>query len=59
MVTVRGLNEEDVNRALIDDYRAQGGRTRLAFEDPNAVMPDPKPRKKQATPSRQARHLAG
>jgi radical SAM superfamily enzyme YgiQ (UPF0313 family) len=59
MVIVRGLNEEDVNRALIDDYRAQGGRTRLAFEDPNAVMPDPKPRKKRATPSRQARHLAG
>ena len=58
-VTLGGIKAEIANRALIDDYRGQGGRSRLAFEDADAVRPVPIPRKKSATPSRQARHLAG
>lgn len=54
-----GAPEAVANQALIDDYRGQGGRSRLAFEDPDAPLPVPVPRKKRATPARQARHLAG
>ncbi len=54
-----GMVEATANQALIEDYRGQGGRSRLAFEDPNAELPVPVPRKKRATPPRQARHLAG
>ncbi len=50
---------EIANRALIDDYRGQGGRSRLAFEDQDAELPVPVPRSRRATPARQARHLAG
>jgi radical SAM superfamily enzyme YgiQ (UPF0313 family) len=46
------------DRALIDDYRGQGGRSRLAFESPDAELPAPLPKRKGATPARQARHLA-
>ena len=59
LTTEAGLAEDIANRALIDDYRGQGGRSRLAFEDPDAELPVPVPRKKRATPPRQARHLAG
>lgn len=45
--------------ALIDDYRGAGGRSRLAFEATNAVMPPPRTRSSGSTPTRQARHLPG
>lgn len=54
-----GLDEGVANQALIDDYRGQGGRSRLSFEDPDAALPLPMPKKKGHTPSRQARHLQG
>ncbi|MFZ5637242.1 MAG: DUF4080 domain-containing protein [Pseudomonadota bacterium] len=53
------IAEAFANRALIDDYRGQGGRSRLAFEAADAALPLPAARKKRATPARQARHLAG
>ncbi len=53
------VEESVANRALIDDFRSQGHRSRLAFEDADAPRPVPVPRRKSATPSRQARHLAG
>ncbi|MFD0727208.1 B12-binding domain-containing radical SAM protein [Lysobacter brunescens] len=59
LTTEAGVVEDIANRALIDDYRGQGGRSRLAFEDPDAELPVPVPRKKRATPPRQTRHLAG
>jgi radical SAM superfamily enzyme YgiQ (UPF0313 family) len=49
---------EAFEQALVDDYRAAGGRSRLAFEASDAAMPPPRPRKIGSTPSRQARHLA-
>ena len=54
-----GVDAAIANRALIDDYHGHGGRSRLAFEDADAVRPVPVPRSKSATPPRQARHLAG
>jgi radical SAM superfamily enzyme YgiQ (UPF0313 family) len=55
-----GVDADVANRALIEDYRGQGGRSKLAFENPDeASRPAPVPRKKSATPPRQARHLAG
>lgn len=54
-----GIGAEVANRALIDDYRGQGGRSRLAFDDQEAARPVPVPRRKSTTPPRQARHLAG
>lgn len=54
-----GVEAERANRALIDDYRSHGGRSRLAFEDQDAALPVPVPRRKSATPPRQARHRAG
>jgi radical SAM superfamily enzyme YgiQ (UPF0313 family) len=59
MTTDAGLPADLVDRALIDDYRGQGGRSRLAFEAPDAELPAPMPKRRQATPARQARHLAG
>jgi radical SAM superfamily enzyme YgiQ (UPF0313 family) len=43
--------------ALVDDYRAAGGRSRLAFEASDTAVPPPRTRKAGSTPSRQARHL--
>ena len=54
-----GVPEDLANRALIDDYRGQGGRSRLAFEATDAPLPRPMAKHKRATPSRQARHLSG
>jgi len=54
-----GVSIEAASRALIDDYRGQGGRSRLAFEAEDAELPVPMPKKKRATPARQARHLSG
>jgi Protein of unknown function (DUF4080) len=54
-----GIEAQIANLALIDDYRGQGGRSRLKFEQSDAELPVPVPRKKRATPPRQARHLAG
>ncbi len=59
LVADGGVEAEIANRALIDDFRSQGGRSRLAFEDQEPVRPVPVPRKKSATPPRQTRHLAG
>jgi len=56
----RGLDASVVNAALLADYRAAGGRTRLNFEPADSLLPAPRPRKAVgATPSRQARHLGG
>ncbi len=44
-------------QALIDDYRGAGGRSRLAFEASDVVLPPPRARNTGSTPTRQARHL--
>jgi radical SAM superfamily enzyme YgiQ (UPF0313 family) len=60
LVAVRGLREDAVNEALLADYRAAGGRTRLNFEPADSVLPVPRPRKTAGSiPARQARHLGG
>ena len=60
LVEVRGLEKSAVDAALLADYRAAGGRTRLDFEAADSLLPAPRPRKALgATPSRQARHLGG
>lgn len=59
LVADGGVEVAIANRALIDDFRSQGHRSRLAFEEEDAPRPVPVPRRKSATPSRQARHLAG
>ena len=59
LVADGGVEPDIANRALIDDFRSQGHRSRLAFEEQNAARPVPVPRKKSATPPRQARHMAG
>jgi radical SAM superfamily enzyme YgiQ (UPF0313 family) len=59
MAECDGIDTDVASRALIDDYRGHGGRSRLTFEDSDAVLPVPVPRKKRATPPRQSRHLAG
>lgn len=43
---------------LSSDYRAAGGRSRLAFEAADTPIPAPRPRKRSAIPDRQGRHLA-
>jgi radical SAM superfamily enzyme YgiQ (UPF0313 family) len=58
LVDVRVLDRGEVEAAVLADYRDAGGRTRLAFEAPDSVLPAPRPRKAAgATPARQARHL--
>ena len=58
LVEVRALDRTTVEAALLADYRDAGGRTRLAFEAPDSLLPAPRPRKAAgATPARQARHL--
>ncbi|HWT16647.1 MAG TPA: DUF4080 domain-containing protein [Patescibacteria group bacterium] len=58
LVDVRVLDRGEVDAAVLADYRDAGGRTRLAFEAPDSVLPSPRPRKVAgATPARQARHL--
>ena len=53
----RELDAAVVDAALLADYRAAGGRTRLNFEPADSLLPAPRPRKAVgATPSRQARH---
>jgi radical SAM superfamily enzyme YgiQ (UPF0313 family) len=59
LVNEGGVEAEDAARVSIDDYRAQGGRSRLAFEETTGERPAPVASKKKATPPRQARHLAG
>lgn len=55
---VRGLDASVVGAALLADYRAVGGRSRLKFEAADSVLPKPRaPRKDDAAPSRQSRHL--
>lgn len=45
-------------QAILSDYRAAGGRSRLAFEAADSVIPPPRPKAgKAATPARQGRHL--
>lgn len=44
-------------QALVEDYRAAGGRSRLAFEPGDVAVPPPRSRASGATPRRQARHL--
>ncbi len=59
LTQTRGLDETTVNEALIADYRATGGRSRLAFEPADAPLPLPRAANAGATPKRQARHLRG
>lgn len=51
------LSEVEISAALIADYRATGGRSRLRFETGKVVREPPKPRREKSTPSRQTRHL--
>jgi radical SAM superfamily enzyme YgiQ (UPF0313 family) len=53
----RGMPEAEISAALVADYRATGGRTRLRFETGEVARPLPRPQKGSATPARQARHL--
>jgi hypothetical protein len=58
LINERQLNPVQVADAMITDYRATGGRSRLKFEDEKTVLPLPRPSKnKKHTPDRQARHL--
>lgn len=58
LTEVRGLPQSTASEALIADYRATGGRSRLRFESADAELPLPKPARTQRhTPRRQARHL--
>ena len=48
----------DIERDLIEDYHASGGRSRLRFETEERSLPRPQTRgAKAALPKRQARHL--
>lgn len=51
------LSEVDINAALIADYHATGGRSRLRFETGKVVRGPPRQRREKSTPSRQSRHL--
>ncbi|SFN57657.1 B12-binding domain-containing radical SAM protein [Dokdonella immobilis] len=53
----RGLPETTVASALVADYRATGGRSRLRFEDDERRRVPPRKPERTATPARQARHL--
>jgi radical SAM superfamily enzyme YgiQ (UPF0313 family) len=60
LIGVRGIAEADAGAALLADYRAAGGRSRLGFEPPDSELPPPRPRQGAgALPARQARHLRG
>jgi hypothetical protein len=53
-------NEAAIDSALIEDYRAAGGRSRFEFEAVDSLAPAPRvagAKRRGATPSRQARHL--
>ena len=52
-------SEAEVSEALLADYRATGGRSRLRFETGAVERVPAKERKSKATPERQARHLQG
>ncbi len=54
----RSLAPDSVGDALVSDYRATGGRSRLRFETGSVARPPPRAAKSGATPQRQARHLA-
>ena len=54
----RHLPEVEASAALLADYRATGGRSRLRFETGEVVRPTPRMPGAGATPQRQARHLA-
>jgi radical SAM superfamily enzyme YgiQ (UPF0313 family) len=54
------LARSAIDTALVEDYRASGGRSRFEFEPEDAPAPAPRvegAKKRGATPSRQARHL--
>ncbi len=53
----RGLAEDEVGAALLADYRATGGRSRLRFETGTPDRPPPRAPKNASTPERQLRHL--
>jgi len=54
----RAADSSAFERALIEDYRGAGGRTRLSFEAGSTILPAPRARHSGSTPARQARHLA-
>ncbi|MBX3697174.1 MAG: DUF4080 domain-containing protein [Dokdonella sp.] len=53
----RGLPEAQAGAALLADYRATGGRSRLRFEVDDGRRIAPRKAARTATPARQARHL--
>ena len=57
LCNVRELPEAVASAALLADYRATGGRSRLRFETGAVVRPAPRT-SGGATPQRQSRHLA-
>ena len=58
MHSALGEQETVVADALVGDYRAQGGRTRLPFDRSDAPLPLPRSKAgKEAVPKRQRRHL--
>jgi hypothetical protein len=57
LVGERNLDAMPVSEALVADYRATGGRSRLRFERGDSARMPPRVRQDTATPARQTRHL--
>ncbi|MFZ1391873.1 MAG: DUF4080 domain-containing protein [Dokdonella sp.] len=57
LCSIRRLDEPDITEALLADYRATGGRSRLRFETGPVERSMPRKHAPDATPARQRRHL--
>lgn len=58
LTETRSLPENEVAAALIKDYRACGGRSRLPFESTDSTLPAPRPKASSGSiPKRQSQHL--
>jgi len=57
LCAIRQLDESDITEALLADYRATGGRSRLRFETGPVERSMPRKHAPDATPARQRRHL--
>ncbi|HPN78992.1 DUF4080 domain-containing protein [Dokdonella sp.] len=57
LCAIRRLDETDITEALLADYRATGGRSRLRFETGPVERSMSRKHAPDATPARQRRHL--